>query len=113
MSVTCAICKKLGMTVEGPRALHFITCLAYHDESGKRRLVHQGHCTGAFEGHAPCKHYIGDKADSSSVCWCELEKELARRKEAMARAMREQAIRERERQEVLRQIEEIPLPWDE
>ncbi len=112
MSITCAICERLGMTVEGARALHFITCPAYHDENGKRRLVHQGHCTGAFEGHAPCKHYIGDKEGSSSVCWCKLANEQVRNKEARARAMREQMFRERERQEALRQIEEIPLPWD-
>ncbi len=99
----CVICEKLGMTVEGVRSLHFITCPAYHDENGKRRLVHQGHCTGAFD-QAPCKHYIAESANSSSVCWCGLEKELARRKEAQARAMREQAARERERQEALRQM---------
>ena len=114
--MTCAICEKIGMTVEGARALHFITCPAYHDENGKRRLVHQGHCSGAFEGHAPCKHYIAEKASSSSVCWCGLEKTLALRKEAQMRAMREQAARERERQEALQQAqeyEEIPYPWDE
>ena len=106
----CAVCEKLGMTVEGVRSLHFVTCPAYHDENGKRRLVHEGHCWGAFEGVEPCKHYIGDKAGNSSVCWCGLEKELARRKEAQARAMREQAARERERQEVLRQMRrEYPL----
>lgn len=113
MSITCAICERLGMTVEGARALHFITCPAYRDKDGKRRLVHEGHCWGAFEGVEPCKHYIGNKTGSSSVCWCKLANEQVRTKEARARAMREQAIRERERQEALRQIEENPLPWDE
>lgn len=92
MSVTeCPICKKLRMIVEGPRARHLITCPAYHDKSGKRALVHQGHCTGAFEGTEPCKYYIGNLPQSSSVCWCGLEKEFARRREAKAKAEREQA----------------------
>ena len=78
--MSCPICEKLGITAAGGRANHWIHCPAYHDENGKRMAVHMGHCAGSIEGAERCRYYIGDKHESSSVCWCELEKIFARRR---------------------------------
>ncbi len=74
----------------------FIHCLAYRDDKGNPLPVHQGHCTGRFPGQARCRYYIGDKRDSSSLCWCELEKKYAEMKRQRAKEERERRRLERE-----------------
>ena len=66
----------------------FVHCKAYKDEHGNAVPVHQGHCTGAFEGTEACRYWIAGNPHSASVGWCSYRDESDKLREIQAERAR-------------------------